>query len=170
MRKILLLAAAMLLAAGAFAQKTGFINTETIFRAIPEYNEALTAIDAFAQQEQAKVDADFTRIAEMYERYQEQRQGLSQNARQQVENNIIKLEQEATEKQAAIFGQDGTLMKKRIELLKPIQDKVFGVVDLVGKLHQCDAILDISNNPSIVYYNAELDLTQEVINSLGIQK
>ena len=154
--------------AGVYAQKSGFINTEKIFRAMPEYNTALGQIDELAQQEQARVDADFAKIAEMYERYQYQRQSLSENARKQVEDNIIRLEKEAGEKQAAFFGTEGTLMQKRIELLKPLQDRVFGVVDLVAKLHQCDVVIDISNNPSIVYYNPENDLTEEVLKSLGI--
>ena len=170
MKKIIVLIAAMLLSVGAYAQKTAFINTETIFRAVPEYATALSEIDHFAQHEQTKVDAEFAKIAEMYERYQYQKQSLSENARKQVEDNIIRLEKEATENQSAVFGTDGTLMRMRIEKLKPIQDRVFAVVDLVGKLHKCDAIIDISNNPSIVYYNKDNDLTQEVIDSLGINK
>ena len=170
MKKIILLAAAMLMAAGVYGQKSGFINTEQIFRAIPEYGLALGTLDELARQEQVRVDADFARVAEMYERYQHQRQSLSENARKQVEDNIIRLEKEAQEKQAAFFGSEGTLMQKRIELLKPIQDRVFGVVDLVAKLQQCDVVIDISNNPSIVYYNPENDLTAEVLKSLGINK
>lgn len=170
MKKILLLISALLFVGSAVAQKTAFINTETIFRSVPEYSKALENLDAFAQQEQAKVDADFKRIADMYERYQYQRQSLSENARKQVEENIIRLEREATEKQSAVFGPEGTLMQMRLDNLKPIQDRVFGVVDQVGKLRQCDLIIDISNNPSIVYYNKENDLTEEVIRSLGINK
>ena len=170
MKKIVLILATTLLSVGAYAQKTAFINTETIFRAIPEYATALSDIDNFARQQQAAVDADFAKIAEMYERYQQQRPALSENARKQVEDNIIRLEKEAAEKQAAVFGTDGTVMRMRLEKLKPIQDRVFAVVDLVGKLHRCDAVIDISNNPSIVYYNKENDLTQEVVDSLGINK
>jgi Outer membrane protein len=170
MKKIVLLTAALALTVGAFAQKNGFINTEKIFRAVPEYDTALKEIEEIAKQEQVKVDAEFTKIAEMYERYQYQRESLSESARKQVEDNIIRLEKEATEKQTAVFGPDGTLMKQRVEKLKPIQDRVFAVVDLVARLHNCDLVLDIANNPSVVYYNPDNDLTDEVVKSLGINK
>jgi outer membrane protein len=170
MKKIILLAAATLLSVGAIAQQTGFVHTEKIFRSLPEYEAVLKEIDAAAQAEQAKVDAEFLQIAEMYERYQYQRESLSESARKQVEEDILRLEKEATEKQTAVFGAEGTLIKQRVEKLKPIQDRVFAVVDLVARLHKCDLVLDIANNPAVVYYNPAKDLTEEVIRSLGIEK
>ena len=170
MKKLILFSVAMLLSIGAFAQKNGFINTEQVFRAMPEYTAALSEIDTWAQQQQTAVDADFVKIAESYERYREQRANLSDNARRQVEENIIQMEKAATEKQAAIFGAEGTLMKRRIETLKPIQDRVFGVVDRIAKERGCDLVIDISNNPSIVYYNTANDLTAEVIRALGVSR
>ncbi len=168
MRKLILFSAATLLTIGAFAQKNGFINTEQVFRAMPEYTAALSRIDTWAQQQQQSVDADFVKIAESYERYQEQRANLSDNARRQVEENIIQMEKAATERQSAIFGAEGTLMQRRIEALKPIQDRVFEVVDRIAKEHGCDLVIDISNNPSIIYYNTAGDLTAEVIRALGV--
>jgi outer membrane protein len=170
MKKIVLLAVAILLSAGALGQKSAFIHTEKIFRALPEYAAALSQIDAIAQTEQAKVDAEFLKIAEMYERYQYQRATLDDAARRQVEAEIVRLEKAATEKQTAVFGAEGSLIKQRIEKLKPIQDRVFAVVDLVARRHECDVVLDIANNPAVVYYNTANDLTDEVIRSLGIEK
>ncbi len=167
MKKTILFAAAMLLSVSAFAQRNAFINTEQVFRALPEYTAALSEIDRWAQAQQAVVDADFVKIAESYERYQEQRANLSENARRQLEENIIRMEKEATERQTAVFGNDGTLMQRRIEALKPIQDRVFAVIDRLAKERGCDLVIDISNNPSILYYNPAADLTQEVIRALG---
>ncbi len=168
MKRIILFSAAMLLGFGAFAQKSGFINTEQVFRAMPEYSAAMSEIDTWAKAQQEAVDADFVKVAESYERYQEQRGNLSENARRQVEENIIQMEKEATEKQAAVFGAEGTLMKRRIEKLKPIQDRVFETVDRIAKERNCDLVIDISNNPSIIYYNPANDLTAEVIRALGV--
>jgi outer membrane protein len=170
MKKMMLCLLATVLASSAFAQKNAFINTEQVFRALPEYTAALAEIDTYAQEQQALVDADFVKIAETYERYQEQRQNLTEASRRQVEERIIQMEKEATEKQSAIFGQEGTLMQRRIEKLKPIQDKVFAVVDQIAKAKGCDLVIDISNNPSIIYYNAAGDLTAEVIAALGIKQ
>lgn len=168
MKKMILTAAALLMGVAAFAQKNAFVNTEQIFLAIPAYNEAIEQIDEYARAQQEDVDAEFAVVAEMYERYQYQKANLSESARQQVEQNIIRLEQAATEKQRAIFGQDGTLMTRRVELLKPIQDRVFAAIDALAQARGCDQVLDISNNPSIIYYNKSADLTAEVIRALGV--
>jgi outer membrane protein len=168
MKKMILTAAALLMGFGALAQRNAFVNTEQIFRAIPAYNQAIEQIDQYARQEQEQIDALFAQIAEMYERYQYQKTNLSESVRQQVESNIITLEQAATERQRNAFGQDGTVMTRRIELLKPIQDQVFAAIDSLAQARGCDQVLDISNNPSIVYYNKTGDLTEEVIRSLGI--
>ncbi len=170
MKKMILTAAALLMGFGALAQKNAFVNTEQVFRSIPAYNRAIEQIDEYARGEQEKIDAVFAQIAEMYERYQYQKESLSENARQQVEQNIVTLEKAATEQQRTIFGQDGTVMTRRIELLKPIQDQVFAAIDSLAQAKGCDLVLDISNNPSILYYNKAGDLTPEVLRALGIDK
>jgi outer membrane protein len=59
-------------------------------------------------------------------------------------------------------------MKKRIELIKPIQDKVFEAIKRIAESRQFDAIVDVSNNPTIVYYSPKVDITEEVLKQLGI--
>ncbi len=168
MKRMILTAVALWMGFGAVAQKNAFVNTEQIFRSIPEYNRAVEQIDEFARSEQEQIDALFARVAEMYERYQYQKENLSESARREVEGNIVTLEQATTEKQRAAFGQDGTVMTRRIELLKPIQDRVFATIDSLARARGCDQVLDISNNPSIIYYNQAGDLTEAVIRELGI--
>ena len=42
----------------------------------------------------------------------------------QARQNLILTREEASKFQEEIFGQDGTLMKKRIELIQPIQKRI----------------------------------------------
>ena len=170
MKKILLLLAAVAISAGVYAQKTGFVNTETIFKSIPEYNSVLEQVEALAKARQDAIAADFDKIAEMYDRYQLQKASLSEASRKQVEDNIIKLEEQALEQQQQAFGNDGEVMKKRVELIKPIQDRVFEAIDKILAARKLELVIDISNNPSIVSYDKNLDLTQEVLKSLGVNK
>lgn len=169
-RLLFLLAAILISTVGVYAQKYAFVNTETIFKSIPEYTKTIQEIDQMAVDYQSKVDAEYTKIAEMYDRYQYQKSNLSEAVKKQVEDNILKLEKAAGEMQKKYFDQGGELMKKRLELLKPIQDKVFKVVDTISTENGYDMIIDISNNPSIVSYNKTLDLSKEVLKKLGISK
>lgn len=170
MKKIMLLFAALIITVAVSAQKNAFVNTETIFTSIPEYSKALEDIDALAKKYQAEIDAEYDKIGEMFDRYQAQKSNLSEAGRKQVEDSIIALESDLEKKQEGYFGSDGEIMKKRMEKIKPIQDKVFAAIDSIASSKGYDMITDVSNNPSVVYYNKNLDISNDVLKSLGIKK
>ena len=58
---------------------------------------------------------------------------MSANMRQSRENAILALEKEATEYQQSLFGQEGELMKKRVEMIAPIQKQVFAAIEAYAK-------------------------------------
>ena len=67
------------------------------------------------------MDAKFAEVEALYNNYVSQKTSLSAAARQTRENAILNKEKEAQEYQESLFGQEGTLMKKRIEVISPIQ-------------------------------------------------
>ena len=86
--------------------------------------------------------------------------------RQQRENQILQLEKEATEYQESIFGTEGELMKKRMELIQPIQKRVFQAIENFSKQYGYDLVIDISANPTVLYYSTRVDFTQRIIDAL----
>ncbi|EKC52651.1 cationic outer membrane protein OmpH, partial [human gut metagenome] len=66
----------------------------------------------------------------------------------------------------SLFGQEGTLMKKRLELIQPIQKEVFAAIEAYAKQVGADAVIDSSNNPTLLYTNPEIERTQQVIDAL----
>ena len=92
-----------------------------------------------------------------------QRASLSQSARQAKENEILSKESEATKFQESLFGTDGELMKKRMELIQPIQQKVFDTIDSYAKQKGYDMIIDVSQNATMLYYSSKADKTNEII-------
>ena len=75
-------------------------------------------------------------------------------------------EQEAQEYQESLFGQEGTLMKKRLELIQPIQKKVFDAIEAYAKQVGAAAVIDSSNNPTLLYASPSAEHTQQVIELL----
>jgi outer membrane protein len=96
----------------------------------------------------------------------QQRAALSEATRQQREQQILHKEQEATEYQESIFGTDGELMKKRMELIQPIQQRVFSTIERYATQYGYDLVIDISANPTVLYYSLKVDYTQQIINAL----
>ena len=91
MKKLLIIAAlAVFAAAGtASAQNYMVVNTETIFKSMTAYNQAVEEMDAAAQQYQQNIDNAYAELEDMYETYMSQKASLSQSARQQREETIL---------------------------------------------------------------------------------
>lgn len=164
MKKIILTILAAVGCIGALsAQNYMVVNSEKIFKSINDYNNAITELDNLAETYQQQVDAKFEAVATLYNNYQAQKANLSTSARDAREQAILDKEQEATKFQESIFGNDGTLMKKRIELIQPIQEKVFKVIADYSKAHGFDMVIDIASNATLLYYSTGIDKTEEII-------
>lgn len=167
MKRLALILAFALSAAGfASAQNIVTVNSEKIFKSIDAYNEALTQLDQMAQQYQKDVDEKFKAVEELYNAYMQRKSTLSQASQQANEENILKMEKEATDFQESIFGTDGSLMKRRIELIQPIQKQVFGTIEAYAKEKGIDMVIDIAQNATMLYYSPASDHTQAIIDRL----
>lgn len=166
--KRLILTAAVILASAltAFAQKYIVVDSEKIFKSIAEYNEAIKTLDEMSEKYQEAVDAKFKDIETLYSTYVSQKASLSTATRKAYEQQILSQEKSATEYQQSIFGNDGVIMKKRIELIQPIQSRVFSAIEKYAKENGCDMVVDIASNPSVLFYSDSVNRTDAIINLL----
>lgn len=166
MKRLFLLTATLLACGTLAAQNYIVINSEKVFKSIDAYNQAITQLDNLAKDYQKQVDDKFAAIENQYNNYMAQKASLPEATRQSRESDILAQEKSAQEFQESIFGQDGTLMKKRVELIEPIQKKVFASVEAYAKQIGADLVLDSANNPTLLYSNPKVEQTQQVINLL----
>ena len=150
----------------ASAQKYCVIDSEKVFKSLDEYNKAMTQLDELGKAYQTEVDNKYKSIETLYNNYMAQKAALSAQARQSIEQQILAKEEEAQKYQQEVFGDEGALMKKRIELIKPIQTKVFTAIELYAKANGYDLVLDKASNASILYYGSAIDHTAQVIEQL----
>ncbi|MBR4969996.1 MAG: OmpH family outer membrane protein [Alistipes sp.] len=150
----------------ASAQKYCVIDSEKVFKSLDEYNKAMSQLDELGKSYQTEVDNKYKSIESLYNNYMAQKNSLSTTARTSIEQQILQKEEEAQKFQQELFGEDGTLMKKRIELIKPIQEKVFGTIESYAKANGYDLVLDKASNASILYLNNAIDHTAQVIEAL----
>ena len=167
MKRMFLTAIMVLATAGVLcAQNYIVVDSEKIFKSLAAYNSAIDQLDKLAETYQKQVDDKFKEVERLYNNYVAQKGSLNDTARQSVETTILTREEEATKFQESLFGTDGTLMKKRIELIQPIQEKVFKAIEDYATAHGYDLVLDIAANPSVLYYAAKADHTQALIDAL----
>ena len=168
MKKYLFLTLLLISSAGAFAQKFAYVDTEYILKQIPEYSAALSTLDVASKQWQQQVDQNFTDIDKMYKSFQADRVLLTDDMRKRRENEIIEKEKQAKEFQRVKFGPNGELFTKRVELLKPIQERVSDAVKQIAKARFLDFVFDKSSESTMmIYASTGYDLSKEVIVKLG---
>lgn len=164
MKRLLLSIIAVCAISASYAQSYMFIDSEKVFKSISQYTDAIKQLDDMSKQYNANIEAAYASIEEMYNTYQAQKQYLSETSRNAREEAIIAKEQEVMKYQEDIFGQEGQMMKKRIEMIKPIQDKVFAAINKYAEANKLGMVIDISSNANLLYYSPSLDKTEEIIN------
>ena len=150
----------------ASAQKYCVIDSEKVFKSLDEYNKALSTLDELGKSYQAEVDNKYKSIESLYNSYMQQKASLSASTRQTIEQQILQKEEETQKYQQEIFGENGKLMNKRVELIKPIQTKVFAAIEEYAKANGYDLVLDKASNASMLYVNDAIDHTAQVIEQL----
>lgn len=164
MKRFMILSAMLTMLFGAAAaQGQMVVDSEKIFKSVAQYNQAVEQLDTLAKQYQDNIDTAYKRVEQMYNNYQAQKASMSASARQAQEDKIINSEKEIAKYQEEIFGQEGTLVKKRVEMIKPIQDRVFKIIEEYAAQNGFTLVIDIATNPTIIYYAPAINKTENII-------
>lgn len=167
-KSIITLLLMVFLGFSAFSQKYAYIDSEYILSNMPEYNEAQAELDRIAAEWQKEIEYQFYKIDSMYKKYQVEAITLPKSMKKKREEVIIEAERNVKDLQKRRFGKDGDLFKKRAELIQPIQDRVFAVIDEFGKERNYAFIFDTAGSMTIIYADPKWDINEQIMNKLGI--
>ena len=162
-RSILALLVAVAMCGVVSAQKLCVIDSEKVFKSIAAYNEAMTSLDKLSKEYQQTIEAKYKQVEALYNQYQAQKASLTEAARQSAEQQILALEQEAQQLQQSLFGTEGQLMKRRVELIEPVQKRVFAAIEKYAEQNGYDLVLDKASNVSLLYSSKAVNHTQQII-------
>lgn len=168
MKKLLFLLTVILISAHVHAQRYCVVDSKYILENLPEYKQAQTKLDESSATWQKEIDAKLQDVDRMYKAYQAEQVMLSDDMRKKREDEIIKKEKEAKELQKKRFGFEGDLFKKRQELVKPVQDKVYNAVQKMASSKSYDIIYDKSADLSVFYADPKIDKSDDILKELGV--
>jgi len=164
MKRILLsAAAALVLTFSANAQKIAIVDINQVLSSLPDYKKAQDDLDKVAQKWRAEIAQQQDVIKGLYSKYQAEQVLLNESQRKQREDEIMNKEKEVREAQRVKFGSDGELFKRRQDLVKPIQDKVYGAIERFANEKGYDLILDKSSSAGLIFANPTYDKTSQVV-------
>ena len=165
-RLILVISVLFLSLTATFAQKVGYMDTDSILAQIPEYVQAQQQLSDLADKYKSAVEVDLGKVDRMYKQYQQNKSAYTASQRENYENQIITAEQDVKEKQKLYFGEDGVIAKKTSELIDPIKQRVQNAIDAVAISGDYGLIIDIAANSGVVYYNPKWNLNNEILKIL----
>src|SRR4051812_14791587 len=167
---IVLLLPALLGLSQSGAAKFGYVDTDYIMGQIPEYKAAQSELDKTSVQWQKEIDAKYAEVDKLYKAYQADAILLTDEMKKKRENEIVNKEKEVKDLQKQRFGVDGELFKKRQELVKPIQDKVYNAIKATAERKGLGFVMDKAGQVSLLYANTKYDLSDDVLVYLGYKK
>lgn len=165
----LLLALLLLIGApGARAQKFGWVDSEFIMAKMPDYAKAQQELNVLSDVWQKEIEAQRKDLEKLHRNYQAEEVVLTEAMKKKRQDEILKKEQDIKIYQNKQFGYEGQLFKKRQELNKPVQDKVFEACEKVAKKKSLAVLFDKSGDLTMLYTNPAHDYTEFVLEELGL--
>jgi outer membrane protein len=168
MKKILLVGC-LLFAGFAHAQRYAVIDTKYILDRMPEYKSAQTNLDAIADGWQKEISKQEAELNKMYVDFEAEKVMLSDELRKKREDQLFVKEKALRDLQRQRFGFEGDLFKKRQELIKPVQDKVYNAVQKLAVQRGYDFILDKSEGITVIFADPKLEKSEDVLKELGVK-
>ena len=170
MKKLLLISFCFLFFAGAaHAQRYAVIDSKYILEKLPEYKESQEKLNQFSTQWQQEIEKKQADLDRMYKDYDAEQVMLSDELKKKREDELYNREKEVRDMQKKRFGFEGDLFKKRQELIKPIQDKVYTAIQKLAVEKSYDFILDKSEGITVIFADPKLDRSDDVLKFLGVK-
>jgi outer membrane protein len=153
------------------AVKIGYTNVELILQYMPETKAIETEL--------SKIEEAISKALEVKQRYYQQKliefmeykqsgKPITPEMEKAAMTELQKLESEI---QKGVAEAEERLLKRRMELLKPVQDKLQGAIDAVAKEGGYTYILNQAVGaglPSILYGKESDNVTAQIAKKLGI--
>ena len=169
MKKTLLLVCLLGLGFLGFAQKYAIIDTKYILDKMPDYVAAQKLLDGFASVWQKEIDNMQRDLDKMYKDFDAEQVMLTDDLKKKREDQLFIKEKTVRDLQRQRFGFEGDLFKKRQELVKPIQDKVYNAVQKIAVQRGYDFILDKSEGITVIFADPKLEKSDDVLKELGVK-
>lgn len=147
--------------------RIGYIDMEYILESVPEYQEAATQLDGKVQRWKADIEKKNKEIDQMKLNLANERILLTAELIEEREEEIKIKEDEMIKYQQDRFGPNGDLDIQRRQLVQPIQDQVFNIVQEIADGKKYDFIFDKSADVVMLFAAERNDISELVLRQIN---
>ena len=173
MKKILiaLITLLFLISSPIYSQlKIGYIDSDTIMDNLPDVQDARQKLETIIrdwQNELSKMEAEYNKKKDDFDK---RNLIMTDQTRADTKKELKALEKKISEFREKKFGTNGELFQKQDELMKPVQNKIFNVIQEIAEEDDLDFVFDRSGDIMLLYAKDEYDLTARVLEKLKLEQ
>jgi len=159
-----------LLSSWSFAQlKIGYVDSDTILDNTPDVQDARQKIDNLIQEWQTEIRRMENELNAKKDDYEKRKLIMTDQTSSEALAEIAKLEKELADYRDKKFGANGELFQKQDELMQPIQNKIFNIIQEIATEEELDYVFDRSGDIIFLFANPDYDLTSKVVERLKVE-
>lgn len=151
------------------AQKYAVVNTDYVLKSMPDYSAAQKRLDRYVADWSAELLEKQGELESMRAEYEQEAYLLPDNLKKRRQEEIKVKEKEIRDLQQQRFGAGGDLDKRRAELLRPVQDRVYSAIERVAQEKNYAFVFDKAGSATVLYASKKYDISDEVLEVLGVK-
>lgn len=149
-------------------QKIGYVDSEFILRAMPEYRTIEQQVDRMAQTWQQELDDMRVDVDEQFREYQARELLYTNDERLNRRQDIVRAEETLERLRVKYFGPQGDIFLQQEQLMRPLQEKIFQAINEVATTEGYDYVFDSSGEFLFMFKREQFNLSTSVLRELGI--
>src|SRR5690554_2390086 len=146
--------------------RIGYIDMEYILESVPEYREASVQLEGKVQRWKQDLEKSQMEVDQMKLNLANERVLLTPELIEEREEDIKIKEDEILRYQQARFGPNGDLIIQKRQLVQPIQDQVFNIVQEIAENKKYDFVFDKSADVVMLFAAKRNDISDAVLRSI----
>ena len=149
--------------------KIGYVDSDTIMDNYADVQDARQRLDALIQEWQAELRKMESDLKLKQDDFEKRKLIMTEQTSTEAKADITKLEKEIADYRDKKFGANGELFQKQNEVMKPVQNKVFTIIQQIAAEEELDFVFDRSGDIIFLYAKPDYDLTAKVIERLKVE-
>jgi len=149
--------------------KIGYVDSDTIMDKLPDVQDARQKLDAMIRDWQTELRNLETEFTKKKDDFDKRNLIMTDQTRTEAEKELADLERNISDFRDKKFGPKGELFQKQDELMKPLQNKIFNVIQEVAAEEDLDFVFDRSGDIIFLYAKPDYDLTAKVLEQLQLE-
>lgn len=149
--------------------KIAVVDLQAVLQQMPAYKKIAEQIDKMARDWQEEIKREEKVLRDLKDAFVLEEPFFTDQIKKLKREELDKQEEKVLSLNTRYFGFEGLYFQKKQELTKPLQDKVYDVIERVAQDRKLEVVIDKSAAGSLILYiTPRLDITLRVLQLLGL--